>query len=115
MKVKQKRKNNIRRYGFKILVVLAVLAYALYHYANQRVILSELEAKRAANEVRISTLQSDIENLEKEIQYSESLEFVEKVARDELGMVRPREIIYDDVGEQSQTENEQTENQEVEE
>ncbi len=109
MKAKKKRKKP-KRYAFKIILVLAVLAYALFHYANQRKLLSELETQRANNEARIDSLQTEIATLEKEIEYSESLEFVEKVARDELGMVRPREIIYVDENEET-SENEEEDNQ----
>ncbi|NMA49960.1 MAG: hypothetical protein GX947_09410, partial [Tissierellia bacterium] len=38
----------------------------------------------------------DIDGLSKEIGKSGTLEFVEKVAREDLGMVKPREIIYID-------------------
>ena len=37
-----------------------------------------------------------IEDINSQIEKSGSLEFVERVARDELGMVKPREIIYID-------------------
>jgi len=42
-------------------------------------------------------LEADIGALYDEIEMSGTLEFIEKVAREELGMVKPREIIYIDV------------------
>lgn len=44
----------------------------------------------------IKTLKSDIKNLEEEKKIMGSLEFIEKVAREDLGMVKPREVVYID-------------------
>ena len=57
---------------------------------------NNLEDKKLKTESEIKELERDINQLTKEIENSDSLEFVEKVARDELGMVKPREIIYID-------------------
>ena len=48
------------------------------------------------NKQEIKKLEKDIVNLKKEIDNSNSSDFVEKVAREDLGMVKPREIIYVD-------------------
>lgn len=55
-----------------------------------------LQTRKAELEIEIGTLERDISQLNKEIENSGSLEFVEKVAREELGMVKPRERVYID-------------------
>ena len=56
----------------------------------------DLTAKKDELSEEIHLLEEDIENLENNIANSNSVEFIEKTARDELGMVKPREIIYVD-------------------
>ena len=58
--------------------------------------MKNLQSKRHEVLGEVQTLEKEIEDLNKEIENSDSLQFVEKVARDELGMVKPREIIYID-------------------
>ncbi len=58
--------------------------------------MKELAAKKTNIETEITDLSKDIDILSKEIEKSGTLEFVEKVAREDLGMVKPREIIYID-------------------
>lgn len=48
------------------------------------------------NKKEISNLKLEIDNLNSELENSSSADFVEKVAREELGMVKPREVIYVD-------------------
>jgi cell division protein FtsB len=58
--------------------------------------MEDLEAKKEYNLEEIQALEKEIGNLNEEIENSDTLQFVEKVARDDLGMVKPREIIYID-------------------
>lgn len=44
----------------------------------------------------VSKLKREIKELEDEISHSDSVEYVEKVAREDLGMVKPREVVYID-------------------
>lgn len=46
----------------------------------------------------IVILKGDIEELNSQIEKSGTIEFLENVAREELGMVKPNEIIYIDRG-----------------
>lgn len=58
--------------------------------------MDNLEARKQIILAEIDELENDIDELNEEIQSSDTLQFVEKVARDNLGMVKPREIIYID-------------------
>lgn len=79
------------------LIILLLIVYVIVVFNHQRKLFSNLESKRELNEAKIEELEEDIGELNEEIETSDSLEFVEKIARDELGMVKPREIIYIDV------------------
>lgn len=47
-------------------------------------------------EYDLEILNAKIFSLEKEINESDSLQFVEKIAREEYGMVKPKEVIFID-------------------
>ena len=63
---------------------------------NQRQLKRGLEVNKKEKEIIVENLEQDIKELEEEIESSDSLKFVEKIAREELGMVKPREIIVID-------------------
>lgn len=56
----------------------------------------ELNAKKAGLQSEVEVLEEEVKYLKKEIEISNTIEFTEKVAREELGMVKPREVIYID-------------------
>lgn len=56
----------------------------------------ELNAKKAGLQSEVEVLEEEVKYLKKEIEISDTIEFTEKVAREELGMVKPREVIYID-------------------
>lgn len=57
------------------------------------------------NKDAIIKLNNEISQLQREIKNADTLEFVEKVARDDLGMVKPREIVYIDKNKMSSDNN----------
>ena len=91
MKVKQRR--------FPLALALIIIGTVLFgsvkigksiSLRNQKLeIISE-------NNREISDLKLEIDNLNSELENSSSTDFIEKVAREELGMVKPREVIYVD-------------------
>lgn len=78
------------------LVLIFLLIYITLIMIDQRRLMKGLQTRKAELEIEIGTLERDISQLNKEIENSGSLEFVEKVAREELGMVKPRERVYID-------------------
>lgn len=56
--------------------------------------LNKLKAEEARNNETIEELQVEIESLEDELKNSESIENIEKIAREKLQMVKPNEIVY---------------------
>ncbi|TJX15577.1 septum formation initiator family protein [Tissierella creatinini] len=96
-----RKKVNVRKKksrGFRLihLVLIFLGLYLIVVLNNQRGLMKDLEAKKKMNQEQINGLKKEIKELNKEIEASGTLEFVEKVAREELGMVKPREIIYVD-------------------
>lgn len=90
---KKKRKKKIKLIH---IVLLFLFIYVGIIYYNQHKLLNELEAKRVERLSEVEKLKSEIEGLHYQIENSDSLEFVERIAREDLGMVKPREIIYID-------------------
>ena len=91
---KQKKKK-----GFRLihLAIIFVLIYVTVVFNRQRIMMNDLNDQKFNAESEIIQLEEEIKSLRKEMENSDSLEFVERVARDELGMIKPREIIYIDV------------------
>lgn len=90
------RKKKKRRFRLFHLICIFLLFYVSIVFIHQQKLMKSLEAKKTENMLEVKDLEKEIKQLEKEIENSDSLEFVEKVARDELGMVKPKEIIYVD-------------------
>ncbi|HZK33410.1 MAG TPA: septum formation initiator family protein [Tissierellaceae bacterium] len=95
METRKKRRRK-KRFGLFHFIILLGLVYIIVVFWKQEKLLSELEAKKQENVLEVESLEKDIKVLEKEIEESDTLKFVEKVAREELGFVKPRELIYID-------------------
>ena len=78
-----------------IVIVIALIygAYSFIITISQR---GQKLEEISENKKQITELDKDIKRLKGEIKSSHSPEFVEKVARDEFGMVKPREVVYID-------------------
>ncbi|NMA86774.1 MAG: septum formation initiator family protein [Tissierellia bacterium] len=63
---------------------------------SQRVVIKDAEKEIMHKKEEIAKIQREIEELNNEIEEKDSLDFVEKTAREELKMVKPREIMYID-------------------
>ncbi|MCR3955685.1 MAG: septum formation initiator family protein [Gudongella sp.] len=90
---KTKKRKGIRIFHVLMIVLVVYVGFVMNH---QRKLMNNLQDRRASVEMQISGLEREIRMLNEEIGKSGTLEFIEKVARDDLGMVKPREIIYVD-------------------
>lgn len=90
------KKKKKKRFKLTYMIICFLLLYIALTFWNQRNLMQELQAKKNHNILEVQALEKEIESLNKEIESSDTLQFVEKVARDDLGMVKPREIIYID-------------------
>lgn len=98
-----KKKRKKRKFKFRHALILFLVIYIALIYYNQSKMLSELQAKKQVEIKEIEELESEIKELNREISNSDSLEFIEKIAREDLGMVKPREIIYIDKGKEKES------------
>ena|SRR5699024_518816 len=90
---KKKKKNNLR---LRHLILILFSIYVVITFVSQQKTIRALKTEKTIKEEEIVKLKKEVKELDKEIKDSDSLEFVEKVAREELNMVKPKEIIYVD-------------------
>lgn len=89
-----KKKNAGLKYIFIFMgFVFVYFAYTIHGQLNQ---ISSLENQLEDRRDALIKTESEIGRIEKELEDSESLSFVEKIARDEYGMVKPKEVIFID-------------------
>lgn len=93
MKNKRRKKRGFRLKHLILLVLIFGISKTLI---SQRIMMKDLINKKLEEEKQVSQLEKEIDELNKEIKNKDSLEFVEKVARKDLGMVKPRERVYID-------------------
>lgn len=93
-----KRKKKNKPIGIRILqgAFCVLLIYGLFISTHLYFQKQEKMAQMKANEEKIREQTEDIKALKRELSKSDSLEYVEEVAREDLGMVKPREIIFID-------------------
>ena len=63
-------------------------------------IIRDLENQKKIAENDLKDLKTDIADLKKKINKSDTVEYIEKIAREELDMIKPHEIIYKDKNKQ---------------
>lgn len=84
--------------GIRIATILMTvfLIYTGYTVVNQGIKIHKLKILKAEQEQEIKDLNEEIIALKEEIKSGGTLQFVEKIARDEYGMLKPNEIIFKD-------------------
>jgi len=92
------RKKHGRKIRIRHILMLLVIFYLGSIFISQQKMINKLDKERQEKKQEITNLENDIKNLEGKIQYTDSLEYIEKIAREELKMVMPDEIIYIDIG-----------------
>ena len=89
--MKQKRKI---RFRFYVIVALAIMAYAGYALFSQWIEIKKLNAERLALQDQIKNATLTIDKLNNLIEISDTDEYIESVAREKLGWVKPGEYRY---------------------
>lgn len=75
-------------------LALAGVLYLLFTFADQEFHLFKMRAEMARLREQIRQVQADNERLRQEIQRLNEDAYIEKAAREELGMVKANETIY---------------------
>lgn len=78
------------------LVILISVSYGAFVISSNLSQRNEKLAEISDKKQKVEQLNKDIKGLKKEIKDSGSIKYVEKVAREELGMVKPKEVVYVD-------------------
>ncbi|WP_223376784.1 FtsB family cell division protein [Schnuerera sp. xch1] len=92
----KKKKRGKREFRLKHFIFLLIVFWVGKTLISQSIVMNDLSEEKLRKEQEVVELQGKIEQLQMEIKNKDSLTFVEKVAREKLGLVKPREIIYID-------------------
>jgi len=93
--MKKPRSGSVIIFG---LILVSLMVYAVVSLTKMNERISQAETTRDALAAQAQALAVNNASLEYEIEHSDDLDMVEKVARDKLGLVLPGEIVYYDVG-----------------
>lgn len=90
-----RRKNGKRKTGLKLilLVVLVMCGLLTYNKAKAEEKEKALMAKKASYETKLTSEEERQRELEEEAAYRQTKSYIEKLAREKLGLVKPDEIL----------------------
>lgn len=85
-----------RKLKFKNLFMAFFIVYAVITIINQQFAISDLKEAEQAAVSKIETVKKDNDKLVEMINNATSVEYVEKMAREQLGLVKSGEKVYID-------------------
>lgn len=91
------RKKLIKGNRLFYMIILFGMLYVVWVFGNQQIRLRTLQQQEKEKQQQVAALKQEILRLEEEIQQSNTPQFVERIAREQLKMVKPNEIIYIDM------------------
>ncbi len=88
------RKKFLKRNRIGLVFIILFIAYISLTLLKQEVKYRELreQEKQLMNDIRV--LNSQIGDLAEEVDHTDSLDYIESLAREKLKMIKPDEIIY---------------------
>lgn len=90
------RKSRKRRFRLRHIMIIGLLIYLVIVFINQQQRISKLESQKESKNEEVKELEKEIGYLQEKIKHTDSLDYIEKIAREELKMIKPGEIIYID-------------------
>ncbi|MDO4793829.1 MAG: septum formation initiator family protein [Filifactor alocis] len=100
-KNREKKKSKKKSTDYLLLTIgaglVAVLLYIATFYVNQGMTLNRLEKQKKHLEIELEEKNKEIGQLKKELENSQTPEYIEKQAREQLKMVMPGERVYIDL------------------
>lgn len=84
----------IKRHKFFLFIIILLIGYFGFLYVDQGMKIKELREEEARLNEKLNNWQNKVDNVEKKLEKSNSVEFIEKEAREKLKMVKDNEIIY---------------------
>ena len=84
----------IKRHKIILVLMCIIIGYFGFLFIDQELKIKELKREENQLEEKIQAIECKIEDVEEEIDKSDTTEFIEKEAREKLKMVKENEIIY---------------------
>lgn len=91
-----RNENNKKRLSPLGIGVILIAVYMAFTFAKQEIQVKKLSTIKVEQEKTLEALEKDVKVLKGKINKTNSIEYIEKIAREELKMVKPNEIIYID-------------------
>lgn len=90
--------NKKKKTVFKVryIVILVLGFYIISTFISQQRLIRKLNEEKIKKEQEIESLKHQVAEIEQKIKHTDSLEYIEKIAREELKMIKPYEIIFID-------------------
>ncbi|NLX71191.1 MAG: septum formation initiator family protein [Clostridiales bacterium] len=88
------RRRYVLKTRVKLMIVMLILGYFLVTYVQQELRIREQHAKMEQLQQQIEQVEELNADLERQIEYTKSPEYVEKVARERFGWVKKGEIKF---------------------
>ena len=98
-KIKNQKKASPKTLA-KVLGVAAVCFYVAYTLINQQITLSKTNSIAEEYKAKISEAQTENQKLEDELSQADTDEYLERVAREKLGLVKANERVFIDITKQ---------------
>ncbi len=101
MKRKSTRRHKVRNSNKRFLIFISSIAlvfsiYFVYTFVEQSFRMTGINAEINTKKAQLDEINGEIQSLESELEQVNDIEFIEKIARQKLKMVKPRDIIYVD-------------------
>lgn len=90
-----RKKGEKRKTGFKLLLLVVLVMCGLMTYNKGKAMEKEkeLQEKKTSFETKIASEKERQKELEEEAAYRQTKSYLEKLAREKLGLVKPDEVI----------------------
>lgn len=89
-----RKRSIIHRNRLLMGLVVLFLIYIGAIFVRQEVSIRQLKAEEIQVKAQLSSLNEEIQLLQEDLEASQSLSYVEKIAREKLKMVKPDEVVY---------------------
>ena len=94
----KKRRRSLKSFNWFAVFMVVVIGYFAFKLGSQEVHLQQVAEDQAVADARLAAAQAENEALKQEKANLEDLSYIEKIAREELGMTRHGELPYTDAG-----------------
>lgn len=101
----RKKNRNWWKKAIKRLGIVVVVTYILGNWLKQEVTIRSMRKEQATKREVLREIEMEIEGLEDVANNYMEVEYIERIAREELGMLKPNEIVYVDIGTRHKAEN----------